>query len=370
MRRPHTSIFILNALLLLIFPQGCREKSKNKIPVRDSQPERAAITISYPEGDSLVLLSFSGLSLDSIQMPVLRLNGINTFYNLLSAQTLTLKSNTLIPGKNWLLFSYTRHNVPDSIEKEFCHTEKVSYSIVNAFKHESSHFTEGLLFDADWNLLESTGMENSSGIYRYRRSLRGFEIIQSIKNKDHEFGEGIAIYNEQLVQLLWKSQYLKIYNSKSLEHIKDLHYNSEGWGLCTGENTLYASNGSSGINILDINGNKAHILKTIYVTGEQGAVSNINELEFINGMLFANIWRSNFIYIIDPVTGYVSGSIDLTPIVEKETLLNPEIDLLNGIAYYKPGNTILITGKFWSNFYELKLSRPAFIGKEKAGPLL
>jgi glutamine cyclotransferase len=109
---------------------------------------------------------------------------------------------------------------------------------------------------------------------------------------------------------------------------------------------------------VDIGANPARILKSIPVRDGQGMVSNINELEWVNGLIFANIWQTSVICVIDPATGSVVGKLDFLPIYIKEARMNPQIDVLNGIAYNKTRQTLLVTGKYWSHFYEIRLKAP------------
>jgi glutamine cyclotransferase len=344
------------ALLLMLLIEACSGPDRKDPPDGDKPGNHVEFAISLlKKQDSLLLIGFSGASLSGLQSPVVRLNGNNSEFEIISEQQLSVKYDQLLPGKNLVEFSFSLDSSSRSIVKEFCHTEKFGYKLVNTFKHDPFHFTQGLLYDGEGRLYESTGLQGRSGIFVYQQSVQGFRLLRSLKNESHEFGEGITIHKGQLLQLLWKNRYLKIYGAEDLGHIKNLDYQNEGWGICSDGNNLYTSNGSNNIFMPEINGNISRIIKTIKVTGEKGAVSDINELEFINGMLFANIWKTDLIFIIDPETGYVAGSIDLTTIAEKERQLNPGIDVMNGIAWNSKNNTLLITGKFWSKYYEIQI---------------
>ncbi len=350
---PHTfhyQIRIFCIILLLI--SAC----KNKVDETETDTiTENPVDFYISTTDSGIQVQFSNITLKHKDSFELFLNGQPASYNLLSDKLIQIQKDSVDAGKNMLDFIYTQGRVTDTISKSFYNTVKVAYEIVNTSRHNRSYFTQGLLFDETGNLIESTGLNGLSKILFYKKMGDIYRPVDSIVNPFHEFGEGIIVVNGQIVQLLWKNMYLKIYDKVSRKHIRNMDYNREGWGICTDGKTIYTSDGSSRLYMIDINGTSAQVLNTIMVQDEHGPISNINELEYIDGMIFANIWQSPFIYIIDPKTGSVNGKLDFSQLQLKEEQENSEIDVLNGIAYNPSRQTMLITGKYWSHFYEIKL---------------
>ncbi len=360
---------VLFSIAVSMLLSNCSNFNNRTIP-----PDTAVdiyIDYSFSKSDSQLNLQFFNGRLSDLKIIGVLLNNRKIRYEVKSDELIAINKDSITLGKNSFKFIFqlknsidsARNNTTDTIAKDYFNLLDIDYIVTNQWPHNSTYFTEGLLFDNAGNLVESTGLENNSKIIFYHPFFKGYKSKDSIINKATEFGEGISIINEQLVQLLWKNNYLKIYSKGNLKFIRDLEYINEGWGLCSNNNTLYASNGTNIIYKLDVSGATTRVTGTISVQDENGIISYINELEWIEGYIFANIWQANLIYIIDPETGYVVGKLDLGIIVEKEKKLSVYIDVLNGIAWNKTNNTLLVTGKYWSNFYELKLNKE--IGKTR-----
>lgn len=343
---------ILYAVLISVSLIAC---NKNKNPETASQPENNGVDISFNKSDTTVTLNLFYTTLKEINIVDVLLNGKKISYTKSSDESVVFDSKTLSLGRNTVLFIYKKKDIIDTIQKDLFNTLKIDYSIEKSFKHHSQYFTEGLIYDENNCIIESMGMEGKSRIVFYNNSNNSPKVKDSIINEAVEFGEGLSIHKNNLVQLLWKNGYLKIFDKKTHKLIKDLEFKTEGWGLCNNGDILYASNGSSTINIIDISGPTTQIVKSINVQDSNGPVLNINELEYINGYLYANVWQTDLIIIFNPNTGDVVGRIDLSDIATKERELNLSVDVLNGIAYNKKNKTLLVTGKYWANFYEIKL---------------
>jgi len=305
--------------------------------------------------DSGVQLQFSNYTLKHTDSFELTINNIKSAYKIVSEQVMVLKKDDLAPGKNMIQFIYKNGNQNDTVSKIYFNTLTIDYEILRTIPHNHHYFTQGLLFDETGNLIESTGLKGESKIIYYRQVPNGFKAQDSMINPPNEFGEGIALVQGELIQLLWQNMYLRLYNKSSRKALRNLQYKKEGWGICNDGQTIYTSDGSNTIHVIDVSGTDVQILRSIQIQDENGAVANLNELEFINGMIFANVWQADIICMIDPTTGFVVGKLDFSSLAAKENQQNPDVDVLNGIAYNPSKNTILITGKYWAHFYEISL---------------
>ena len=223
----------------------------------------------------------------------------------------------------------------------------LKHQVIKAYPHDRAAFTQGLFF-LDGQLWEGTGLYAHSGIRRVE--LATGKILQNRPVGDSYFGEGIAVLGNQLFQLTWKNGLMFVYDKTTLQLQKAIRYTGEGWGLTTDGKQLIMSDGSSALHFLDpANGNK---VATIRVTDGGREIANLNELEWIKGEIWANVWQSNRIARIDPKTGRVKSWLNLTgilsPVEAKGT------DVLNGIAYDAKADRIFITGKLWPKIFEIK----------------
>lgn len=220
-----------------------------------------------------------------------------------------------------------------------------TYSVVNTYPHDENAFTQGLVYD-DGSLYESTGLYGSSTLRRV--NLETGEVLQLYTLPSMYFGEGIAIIDDKISQLTWKEHKGFVYDKDSFELLQEFNYSSEGWGITHDSNQLIMSNGSSTLTFLDP--------ETFEKTGQvevhhTAPVININELEYVNGKIYANIWTEEKIAIINPQTGQVEGWIDLSGIQNHDA-----DNVLNGIAYDAEGNRLFVTGKRWPRLFEIQLT--------------
>ncbi|ANI88003.1 hypothetical protein A9P82_00910 [Arachidicoccus ginsenosidimutans] len=226
----------------------------------------------------------------------------------------------------------------------------INYSVINMYPHDSSAFTEGF-FLRDGKIYESTGLKGHSEILIY--DLASGRVDKKIAIPSQYFGEGINIINNQLFQLTWTSHKVFVYDLPNLNKVKELNWPYEGWGMTNDGKNLIISTGSS--NLYYVNPADFSIVKTVNVTGQYGPLSNINELEYVDGFIYANVWQTDNIVKINPNSGKVVGQMDLTNIRQKNGVPATG-DVLNGIAYDSTKNTLLITGKDWTKIFELKLN--------------
>ena len=226
------------------------------------------------------------------------------------------------------------------------------YEIINEFRHDNKAYTQGLEF-YDNVLYESTGLNGKSSLRKV--NYRTGEVLKSIKIDNEYFAEGITILNDKIYQLTWKNQIGFIYNT-DLEIMNTFQYGNsiEGWGLCNDGEYIYKSDGTNKIWLLDKD--TLEEISYIEVMTNKSKIKNINELEYINGKIYANTYQLNrdVVIIINPKNGTVEGVIDFTGIrdlVKK----SPDLDVMNGIAYNPKTDRLYVTGKNWDKLFEIQL---------------
>ncbi|MDR2064658.1 MAG: glutaminyl-peptide cyclotransferase [Prevotellaceae bacterium] len=221
-----------------------------------------------------------------------------------------------------------------------------SYSAVKQFPHNTAFFTQGLFFDEGF-LYESTGQYGNSALMQIEPATGN--IVKSVNLGENFFGEGITLINDKIYQLSWQEHQCFIYDKKTFNKLSALSYSNEGWGITTVDNLLAVSDGSSIITF--VNPDNFAEVRHIEVCNDKGNVSQLNELEFINGLIWANVWQTNTIVMINPQTGAIVGEIDLSGIYQNANAEN----CLNGIAYDVKNKRIFITGKHWSKLFEIQI---------------
>lgn len=221
--------------------------------------------------------------------------------------------------------------------------------VVHTYPHDHGAFTQGLVFH-DGILYESTGLEGESSVRTV--DLQTGKVLQRFDMDSIYFAEGLALLNGRLYQLTWRSQIGFVYDAKNLRTIDSFTYQGEGWGLTSDGTNLIMSDGSSVLRIIDPA--TMQVKSRIPVTIGGNPVERLNELEYVKGEIFANIWTTERIARIDPATGAVKGWIDLAGVLPAPDRTG-EVDVLNGIAYDPQGDRLFITGKKWPKLFEVKL---------------
>jgi glutamine cyclotransferase len=234
----------------------------------------------------------------------------------------------------------------------------ITYTILNATPHDKNSYTEGFLM-YDGKLFESSGapqeFENTRSIVGIVDPATGNIAVKAELDRKTYFGEGITILHDKLYQLTWTNKKGFIYDLKTFKKIGEFSFPSkEGWGMTTDGSSLIMSDGSSNLTFLDPVTFKTN--RIVGITDNNGPVGNINELEFVNGNILANIYQTPYIIRINPSTGKVIGKADFSNLVKEVKSKNPDVDYMNGIAYDSVKNKIYITGKLWPNIYEVRLN--------------
>lgn len=222
------------------------------------------------------------------------------------------------------------------------------YKVVKAYPHDRRAFTQGLVYCDGW-FYEGTGQPGESSL-RKVDPLTG-EIISQLNLEESLFGEGVAVMDDRIYQLTWTTKVGFVYDKKTFTQVNKIYYQTQGWGLATLGDSLVMSDGSNTIWFMDQDFNT---LGSVEVWDNKGKVDNLNELEMIEGELWANIWQTDRIARIDPGTGKVLGYVELGNLLPREDR-HPETDVLNGIAYDNEGKRIFVTGKYWPRLFEIKV---------------
>ena len=228
---------------------------------------------------------------------------------------------------------------------------KYGYQIVNMWPHDSNAFTQGLIL-MDGKLLESTGQEGFSSLRRVE--LESGKVLQKVDVPEPYFAEGMTQLNGKVYQLTWQHHLGFIYDAQTFNRLGQFNYQGEGWGLTTDGQSLILSDGSPNIRFIDPA--NFRVTKTINVTDQNRPIRELNELEYVKGEIYANVWHDNRIATIDPQSGRVNSWIDLTGLMPESEQLDPEA-VLNGIAYDQASDKLIVTGKLWPRVYEIKVKR-------------
>lgn len=230
-------------------------------------------------------------------------------------------------------------------------TQVYGYEVVNTFPHDAEAFTQGLIFH-DGALVESTGLERHSTLRRVE--LQTGKVLQKIDVPRDFFAEGMTLMGGKLYQLTWKGEKGFIYDPQTFEKTGEFTYTGEGWGLTHDADSLILSDGSDKLRFIDPN--TYQVRRTVNVSDDGRPVFSINELEYVRGEVYANVWHKNLVARIDPQTGRVKGWIDFAGLLRPGEVTDPEA-VLNGIAYDEAGDRLFVTGKLWPKLFEVRLKQ-------------
>jgi len=224
------------------------------------------------------------------------------------------------------------------------------YEVVHAYPHDPYAFTEGLFYK-DGVLYESTGLEGHSTIRKVK--LETGEVLQGTRLSPDLFGEGIVDWDGDLISLTWRNHVGFVLDLSSFALLREFKIEGEGWALTRNEHEIFMSDGTSSLRVLDPK--TLDEKRRIPVTAEGRPVDQLNELEWVDGVIYANIWQTDRIARIDPVSGHVLGWIDLSGLLATQGPIAGHPDVLNGIAWDAKGHRLFVTGKMWPWLFEIKL---------------
>lgn len=304
---------------------------------------------SFALGDTLNL---------SINNPK-KLNVTNVSYQL-DGKSITKDAvlNNITLGEKTISATITYSDSSETVTKAIkIYNNKIpdiyDYEVLNTYPHDISSYTQGLEF-YNGELYESTGQYKESKLRKVNYETG--EVLKNVDLDDAFFGEGLTILNDKIYQLTWKGNRGFVYDVNSFEKLSTFNYgkSKEGWGICNDGATLYKSDGTEKIWLLSPDNltEKNHI--EVYT--EKGKIPQLNELEWVDGKIFANIYQRNGVVLVNPKTGGVEGVIDFKPLKQLVTQ-HDELDVLNGIAYHPERGTIFVTGKNWDKLFEVKIRK-------------
>ncbi|TKC12274.1 glutaminyl-peptide cyclotransferase [Pedobacter polaris] len=347
------SIKLITIAFLVVLAFGCRDD------------ENVLITFSTPnQGDNFNVGDEVKIKLDvpkniKIDSVVYMLDG-KLISKHINADSILLPTKNLLLGYRMITAIVTIADKKDTINtnvvlKTNQVPKQLTYKIVNTFPHDTSAYTEGLSY-VDGKLLESTG-ENGRSELKYI-DLKSGKTLQRTKLDPQYFGEGSLKIGDKIIMLTWKENMGFIFDAKTFKQLGSFPYQNsrEGWGLTFDGKNILRSDGSNRIWLMNANTLKEESYIEIY--DNNGPVDSLNELEFINGKIYANVYLSNKIVIINPLTGAVESQLDLTALVPKDFFkTSDEIqnNVLNGIAWDANGKRLFVGGKKWPKLYEIKI---------------
>jgi glutamine cyclotransferase len=226
-----------------------------------------------------------------------------------------------------------------------------SYQVVNSWPHDIEAYTQGLVFH-DGVLFESTGLRGSSSLRRVE--LKTGKVKKKLEVAREYFAEGMTIFHDKIFQLTWQSHKGFVYDLKKFRQEGEFAYKGEGWGLTHDDHSLILSDGTNRIRFLDPSSFEVQRTITVYDNGEP--LTDLNELEYIKGEIYANIWKTDRIVRLDPATGKINAWIDMTGLHHEGNDPDSE-NCLNGIAYDAGNDRLFVTGKRWPKLFEIRLVR-------------
>lgn len=347
-------IIIYSLFAVIVGLSSCSSKSNSsRKPVTNIiiSPSNKVVTI----GNDFTIEVESKTLLKDIDYIELYLNDKQIHKSTETSFSISLSTKTMLPGE-YIVKTFAKNKnglsgVNYSSIKVFSDIlpKHLSFELIGSLKHNPKNFTQGLEFHMGI-LYEGTGDYGTSFIYEYNEDKT--TINKSLKIDNQYFGEGITVLNNKIYQLTYKSKIGFIYDLYSFEKTGEFNFSSkEGWGLTNDGTYLIMSDGTSFINYIDPS--DFSIKKSIQVTYNEGFINNINELEYVNGYIFANVWTTNTIIKLEAQTGKVIAIYDLSTL--KKIVENESIDVLNGIAYHPKEKLFYVTGKLWPKIFKIKL---------------
>jgi len=369
MKRSTIHMFLL--LLVIVAVISCSGSSgKEKVQVvdnagviseADARPSKRLIEVLAPADNSTfecsetillsVTLAAGQAQVDSVQV---WLDGslAETLYRLPARAELGPTGN---PGRITLrTVAYSASSKPQTITLFVTLLSDITpviyrYRVIQSYPHDSRAYTQGLVYE-NGLFYESTGQQGESSLRRVEPETG--KVLSQVNLDGSLFGEGIALLDDRIYQLTWTSKVGFVYEKSTMKQINRIYYQTQGWGLATIGDSLVMSDGTNVLWFLDQDFN---VRSSVDVWDNKGIVDNLSEMEMIDGELWANIWQTDRIARIDPLTGKLLGYVELNNLLPREER-SRETDVLNGIAWDAVGRRLFVTGKYWPRIYEITVS--------------
>ncbi len=340
---------LLIPTLLLLFLANCGNTSEYKKDAFSLEIKNKKNTYTPNDVLEVTLNNKKNIETDSVAY------FLNTDRIQISGNTIALKGKKL--GEKILKAEvYNDGDVYEATQKitilSAIKPKLYTYKILETYPHDINAYTQGLEFEND-TLYESTGQYKESTLRK--TDYKTGEVLQKVSLANQYFGEGLTVLNNKIYQLTWRENTGFIYNLETLEQTGTFVYGKsrEGWGLChDAENNIYKSDGTD--RIWTLNSNTLAEKDYIEIFTNTSKINSVNELEWVDGKIFANVYQQGSIAIIDPKNGAVEGVIDLTDLKDKVSQ-HPKLDVLNGIAYKGEPNILYITGKNWDKLFKIEI---------------
>lgn len=340
---------LLIPTLLLLFLGGCGNNSEEKKDAFALKIENQKKTYTTADQLTVSIQNKKNIAIDSV-VYTLNNNRVD-----ISGDKILLTDKKL--GKKTLTATIYSDGETYNASQQFTILSSIkpklyTYKVLETYPHDINAYTQGLEFEND-TLYESTGQYRSSSLRK--TDYKTGEVLQQVNLAPHYFGEGLTILNNKIYQLTWRENTGFIYNLNTMEKTGTFVYgeSKEGWGLChDDQNNIYKSDGTD--RIWTLNPNTLAEKDYIEIFTNTSKISSVNELEWVEGKIYANVYQQGSIAIIDPSNGAVEGVIDLTNLKDKVTQ-HPKLDVLNGIAYNGEPNILYITGKNWDKLFKIEI---------------
>ncbi len=336
-------LFTIITLALTVFNCGDKNSKNTGFSIALNTKKLALndtlnLTINNPKNLEITNVSYT---LNGKQIPT---NHVLTDVKLGTKQitaTITYNGNTQEISKSITIFNAKA-------------PELYTYEIINTYPHDTTSYTQGLEF-YNGDMYESTGQRKASKLKKM--DFETGETLKSINLDDAFFGEGLTVLNNKIYQLTWQAGMGFVYDVNTFEKLSSFKYgkSTEGWGLCNDGSKIYKSDGTE--KIWTLNPETLTEESNIQAYTEKGKIANLNELEWVNGEIYANIYQKNGMVILNPKNGAVNGVIDFKPLQKLVTVKDSSQEVLNGIAYHPERKTFFVTGKNWDKLFEVKIMK-------------
>ena len=269
-------------------------------------------------------------------------------YNPVSVELFVVRNTKLLLSIAVLIVTLSINSEALAIQ-----AKKLSYQLIASYPHNTDYFTQGLYYDAPY-LYESTGLYKKSRLIQYQLKDKQLKLLKEKRLPDNIFAEGLVAHQEQLILLTYKAQRAFVFDKQTFKVIKQFNYQGQGWGLTYGMNQFFMTNGSQQLLIRDRD--DFSIVHQLPITFNGKALPYVNEMEWVNGLIVANIWYDKRIVWINPFSAKVHAYLDLTDLMKQYGLDANKDHVLNGIAYDKDNDIFYITGKNWPLLFAIKVN--------------